>query len=345
MEIVLFVEPLFKYSFNCKMIIEGLEQEIHKKRYKLIVDESADNNDAVCVILADDKNWLNSKMKTLKYKYKKIISINNLYQDIKVSNIISDYETVIKEILKKDLFNKSSVVLYGVDRKNFSDCNIEMHFRSNFPNGKVFYNDLDLLELYNSFVKNFDDYDAVVCTNDIIATSLSYHLKKDDLLGEIPILSLGRHKLTGFLQIPVRNIENDLCSLGAQAVFLASYINKSLNNASVTVKQNVCNNSNCYDFKQRIRGNRNFDALVNEKDTFDAEERELIKIEHFLRSCDSIDLDVLSYLLQENVSYSIISELLFITENTLKYRIKRLKECFGTVHKSEMLALLKKYYI
>lgn len=221
MEIVLFVEPLFKYSFNCKMIIEGLEQEIHKKRYKLIVDESADNNDAVCVILADDKNWLNSKMKTLKYKYKKIISINNLYQDIKVSNIISDYETVIKEILKKDLFNKSSVVLYGVDRKNFSDCNIEMHFRSNFPNGKVFYNDLDLLELYNSFVKNFDDYDAVVCTNDIIATSLSYHLKKDDLLGEIPILSLGRHKLTGFLQIPVRNIENDLCSLGAQAVFFS----------------------------------------------------------------------------------------------------------------------------
>ena len=85
--------------------------------------------------------------------------------------------------------------------------------------------------------------------------------------------------------------------------------------------------------------------MVKEKDTFDTEERELIKLECFLRSCDSLDLDILSYILQENIGYSMISELLYITENTLKYRIRRMKERFGTVHKSEMVALLKKYII
>ena len=345
MEIVLFVEPLFKYSFNCKKILDGLEQEIYKKRYKLIVDKPTNKKNAVCVIVADDKNWLNSKVQTLKHDYNKIISINNLHHDINVSNIISDYEIVIKDIFKKDLFSNSSVVLYGVDRMNFSDCNKEMHFCNNFPDGKVYYNDSNLLKLYDDFVKNLNDYTAVICTNDIIATSFAYHLKKDNLLGEIPILSLDRYKLTSFLQIPIQSIENDLFFLGAQAVSLASYINKNLNNASVTVKQNICNNSNYEDSQKRTKYSKSFEYLVKEKDTSDIEERELIKIEIFLRSCDSLDLDILSYILQEKVSYSIISELLYITENTLKYRVKRMKERLGTVHKSEMIALLKKYFI
>lgn len=85
--------------------------------------------------------------------------------------------------------------------------------------------------------------------------------------------------------------------------------------------------------------------MICEKKTYDTEEGELIRIETFMRSCDTLDFDILTYVLQGNISYQNISELLFITENTLKYRIKRLKELLGVSHKSEMTALLSKYMI
>lgn len=342
MEIALFVQPKFRYAFDCKKIIEGIVDESYKKRYRLFMQKNSHDKESICIIIADDRAWLDSKIKTLKVNYDKIILINNFYEDFNINYVLSDYEIAVNDLIKKSLYRIDRFALYGVKRDNYLDCNKERCFLSNHPKGRVFYNDSGFRELYREFSGHLKDFDAVICTDDIIATSLVHHLKSEHLLGEIPILSLERYKLTSFLQTPVSSIDNDLYFLGTQAVVLASFIYKSNVESSIVFKLNTCTSYD--DSKKRLNVGK-FESMICEKKTDDTEEGELIRIETFMRSCDTLDFDILTYVLQGNISYQNISELLFITENTLKYRIKRLKELLGVSHKSEMTALLSKYMI
>lgn len=342
MEIALFVQPKFKYAFDCKKIIEGIVDEAYKKRYRLFMQKNTPDKESVCIIIGDEKAWLDSKIKALKIDYGKIILINNFYDDFNINYVLSDYGIAINDLMKKSLYRIERFALYGVRRDNYLDCNKERYFLCNHPKGRIFYNDFGFQELYKEFSGHLRDFDAVICTDDIIATSLVHHLKSEHLLGEIPILSLERCKLTSFLQTPVSSIDNDLYYLGTQAVVLASFIYKNNAESSIVFKLNTCTNYD--DSKKRLNIGK-FESMISEQKTSDIEEGELIRIETFMRNCDTLDFDILTYVLQGNISYQNISELLFITENTLKYRIKRLKELLGVSHKAEMIALLSKYMI
>lgn len=66
MEIALFVQPKFRYAFDCKKIIEGIVDESYKKRYRLFMQKNSHDKESICIIIADDRHGLIQRLKLLR---------------------------------------------------------------------------------------------------------------------------------------------------------------------------------------------------------------------------------------------------------------------------------------
>ena len=74
----------------------------------------------------------------------------------------------------------------------------------------------------------------------------------------------------------------------------------------------------------------------------DPDVRAIQTLEMILRSCDEEDLTLIQSL-QNKKSYAQLSEELYSSESTLKYRIKRLLKKSGLSETQELLQLFSKY--
>lgn len=79
------------------------------------------------------------------------------------------------------------------------------------------------------------------------------------------------------------------------------------------------------------------------KNIADDEINEMLKIEKLLNTCDSTDKIIINGLLNKQ-SYENISRKCFLTENAIKYRIKKLLTDCRISDKSSLLKMLKKYF-
>lgn len=68
----------------------------------------------------------------------------------------------------------------------------------------------------------------------------------------------------------------------------------------------------------------------------------MYNLEKCLQKCDSIDIELIGYLLQ-GLSYEKIAELLFISLGSLKYRVTKLFETTCTKGRKDFVAMIKEY--
>ena len=68
----------------------------------------------------------------------------------------------------------------------------------------------------------------------------------------------------------------------------------------------------------------------------------MIRAEKVISHCLPIDIDILRFL-KEDISYSDAASRLYIAENTLKYRLKRMLELSECQTKKELLDLVGRY--
>ncbi len=350
--VCILTDPNYSQSIWCKNFLKSLIENLRKNRIPFCeaFDEIPENVEAVFIIASDYK-WIKSTIKSLnKVNISPILICNHIEEIVgcEYSCVSSNIQASIKSFLNQiNSTHKNKIAIYGVNTNSVADIGkVDILFSNKeyfSENIKIFNNNGSLSNCFNDFSKHIDDIDAVICTNDFAAVSLVKHLKNEspEKLKKLNIFSLTSSSLSKYYNEYITSVNIDYNQYGRAAIRIYKNINKHnyISTMNITVAWNVSDN--------RISTNSAITLeKICEQDIFynDDELAEMMKVEKLLNNCNSVDFSIINGLVQE-LSIEKICENCFITEGTIKYRLKKiLAEC-AIKDKKSLIQLYKKYIL
>ena len=202
------------------------------------------------------------------------------------------------------------------------------------PEGKIYENSGNLIEAAQRLARDADKLDAVLCANDVAAMTLRRLLPG----GGPRLYAFGEQALPREEEISLFRM--DLFACGAQAVRLCRKLEKEPDIRRcvwVPCRLEAADEPGMADTlpaepAPELPGDFYQDPHVGEVFRFKA----------LLAGMDSLDLDILRELLR-GARYFDMTESLHTTENTIKYRIKRMTAAMGLKSRAELLKLAGEY--
>jgi len=211
-----------------------------------------------------------------------------------------------------------------------------------FGTMEVFWNDGSLEKCYVSFLQQAEAFDAVICTNDFVAISLVKRLEATmpEKLEKLTLVSCASTKLSGYYRRYITTLNVHFEQYGKAAVFIHESLKRQSYLAGMTVHV-------AWDLQERNEADACETislSLPAAQDTFylDPELQEMLIADKLLNAADEEDKIILTGLLA-GIPYTGIMERCFLSEGSVKYRIKRMVAVSGAESKEEMLKSLRKY--
>ena len=322
-------------------IEDGIRREASKKRYKLVFRQDPEPTDEIVLIVGASPSWITKKVKKSSELHLRTVAVNgdDSLTNRRCSQVFPDYQMAAREcITYLQSINRTKTALYGINPESSSDLK-KAKFFEGCP---LFYNTGSLLECYRSFSARSDEFDSLICMNDVVAVSLLKHLEEEGKNTDKTLISYGNSLFLDFLQRKIVSVTVDNDELGVQAVRLCSFVYK--NDANVTVKLEIpC--------RLILPGKGELSGEVTENQAIpnteidyykDPEVGELLAIEEVLQKADITDMKILRGLL-ERKRYPDLTEEVNLSETALKYRINRMKQLTNSQNKSDLIEKIKKY--
>ena len=356
MTIHIYVDPPYMESLWCKQTLKGICDEAAKKRYsiKMLEDDNIysadldsffeDEGKRVLVVLATSviqsekfNSYFNKNGVHLLY-----INHQSTNTSYRFSNILVDYQDAMRTITKYlESCGKHRIALYGINpdsstdliKKNFfedrqrhiASYGVQDNIYLRFANEK----DSNTIDCFDSFRASIDMYDSVICANDLVARLLISDLSKIGVRvpEDLYVVSFGDYILAQIGKPSITSISIDHEQLGRQAVYTYSYLRKAANDvyitAMVATKLSVGESTA---LTECDRANTSF-TIPSQEDSPDffnhPEILAIITFENMLTKCDKLDMQILIGIM-DSMTYSQLSEKLFVSENVISYRVKRL---------------------
>ncbi len=347
MNVILCEKAYFDSSW-CKQILQGLKNELKKRRieYSVVFELDDINSDNIFFVIGSDYKWMSDYVAKVNYYGITPILIFNQSNHI----ISGRYHSVSSDIggsilaLVKWLKNreKNNICLYGVNPESISDISRNQSYAKNLEMGKTFYNNGSLENCFKSFISCNECFDAVICTNDFAAISLVKNLIKHnaEMLQRLDIISCSQSSISAYFGDYIKSININLTSLGTNAYQVArtAQNGENISEISLTVKWNME-----FDDENITRLFEDGDIAPN---AFyeDAELSNLMKLDMLVDSFDNTDKNIIR-LLMSGDTYSDIAEACYTTERNVKYRVKQyLKKC-NVNSRKEFIDFLNEYHI
>ncbi|MBR5308193.1 MAG: AsnC family transcriptional regulator [Clostridia bacterium] len=348
----IFTEPLFSETPWCKTIVGGLVNELSKRRYGYTVNILPSAEGGFAFLVGSNAGWFDEIINACEaFSVHPIIlgSQSDSRFDSRCSCISSNIMQSVKEILNYlKLIGLESPALFGVNRSSLTNQTQLECFRSylsgGISDGDVYYNDGSVGDCGDSLMENIHKYDSIIGVNDfasvILMKKLSEHGRK------IPVITYGASELAKKYYPEVLTVSMGYENYGKAAMRLCDMLKSSPETdfVKVGVKCVFDDRFNAFITKDKA------EALISENLTTHSDTKfysdstivEMMNIENMLLSCDETDYKILNLLMQ-NESYEDIAEKLFCALNTVKYRVKKMKENCNCSSKSEMLAIFGSY--
>ncbi len=344
MNIIICTEPSFADSTWCAKILNGIHDKARNRRYNMYTEFENGHNYDVGILIGTNSAWMYNMANKLKKEFK-IIFVNCRPNDSSFVNgyVIIDHAKASLQCLsylKK--CGRSKTAIFAVNPYSYTDTSKSVHFAE----GDKFYNNGSLSECFESFQKNIAKYDSVVCANYISAVFLIHKLKETGV--SVPhdmfICSFGDSILNDKTNPTITTFTTDYYLLGTQAVMICPHVLKTPDNVSTTVTVG------CRITAKDSTNNMPFNYADIMSQEFESENRfhsdpaviEIERVEAAMLHCDEIDKKIIDGLIN-NKSYINLSMALFMSENTIKYRIKQLTKLTGCRSAKELVNILKKY--
>lgn len=351
------VEPSYSNSIWCKNILSGLLDEIRQKRmaYQQInnIEQVNREEEPYIFIIGSDIDWVNRTLVICNEKgIYPILLCNQAYHvfDVEYSCVCSDIIGSMRYLIDSlKAMGKSKVAMYGVNRKSISDISRMESFLSvqkNADLNQIYLNSGSLKQCYQSFIKEAEKYDAVICANDFAAISLICYLreKHQEMLEHLTIMSCAETQLSKY-DTGLTSINMNFKEYGGAAISIYDCLkrNRFLSHIVMAIKWHI--GAPKFAEFQRI-GQMLDESMVEipESDIFyeDLELMKMLKIEQLLNQSDEIDRIIVNGLLDEQ-SYEKISIECFMSESSVKYRVKKMMETCGMDSKYKLINLLREY--
>lgn len=346
------IEPNIEDISWFKGITGRLSYFASRKRYTTERFSDADflsvsNENEPVIIIGATYTWLKEQVKKVRALGSHPILVSNQpsgafkgdysYVSVDLRATVEDVLTVFKEC------NKTKTALFGVNPSSLADIGRAEAFTKNCSAKDMFFNLQDLETAAKEFIAVMDSYDSVICVNSFAAATLLMQLKlagkrEDDLLVASQNYSEILSVYNNIIAV-CYNFEEHLEAASNIYKFIKQ--NSYLSGMRATVKHSLIlpkGLSKAYHTKAEQDGN------LEENNRFFSDEflKSLSKSELLLKKCDDIDRQIIGLLIK-NHKYSFIAEKCFISEYTVKYRIKSMMEICGISSKGEFVEFLNKY--
>lgn len=349
MTINIITEPEYKDTVWCRETLCGIEKKAASLRYKTKICSfdmlSADMENII--VVGTSPGYVASILcKTTLLGIRAIvISCQPVETREKTSYVLIEHNWATKECIEYlRSCGRKSIALYGINRNSYADM-IKTKY---FDDKNIYYSagKNAMQGCYESFVNQVSDYNVVVCSNYISAIYLMGRLKSAGICvpEDLYVVAYG-DSVIGNTFSPSLTITLNHEQLGIQAINLCRFPDTLSENISVTVRvpceihaakstDNIPYVKSVNDFMQPDISDNIF--------TQDEQLLEIQSLEKMLRMCDDIDFKIISGLL-DGKSYTKIGDTLYISESSVKYRIKRLLTGSGIESAAKMLEVYNKY--
>ena len=366
MKIFVYLDTEYRDSLWCTQCYRAICDEAAKKKYSVILldVENVFEVDFDEFFNGEDKRLLMTlgtipeKISTYFYMHNiHVLYVNQLMKANRTncSGVMVDYVDSMRRLT--DYLHgcgKKGIALYGINKKSNTDmikANYFIGAESYNENGKydIYFNKANLDECFKNLLPNIKNYDSFICANDIVAYSLINNLKKNGyrVPEDFYIASFGDSLLSQLGSPSLTAVTVDHKELGRQALFAYAYLRKSYHNVFITAKLPSTLQVRASTENKTPSPNPNVilhTTGTDHDENFydDVESRRIFSIEHMLSVCDKLDMQIISGLLG-NIPYSKMASGLFISENVIFYRIKRLIKASGTQNKECLTELLREF--
>ncbi len=338
-------------TFWGQQIFISLTERLRSKRipYCEIIDDCYADLEAIFIIAAD-LGWTKSAIEQLNAGgYTPILLCNQseslpgcIYSCV-CTDIRASMKSILEAIKQK---GKKRVAIYGVNNNSISDISrvndLLLWKDKEIEAISVYYNDISFAECFNSFEKDIEKFDAVICMNDYIAISLVNHLKEKDehLLEGMTIISCVECALIERYKNYITPVRISFDQYGQAAVCAYEIIKKHGNLSTVTLRVDCSLKGNSAESAHKsvkFSLERNDDRFYK-----DTEFKELHIADLMYNITDTTDLFILNALSQGKPYESIAHEC-YLSVGSVKYRIKRILSSVGCESKDELVTIMKKY--
>ena len=346
-------EPFFTASPWYRIIYNSLTDELSRKKLQFIhsgsiIQPTFQQEKSYAFLIGTNAEWLNKNIEDcLNSDIHPIIlstqqnsQLNGIYSSV-TSNLESSFEIVMKYLQS---ISKSRTALFGVNKLSLTNMTLFEKFKcyNCYTSDSIYYNDGSVSNCADMFINDIDKYDSVISVNDFSSVFL---LKKlSETKKDIFVISFGGTNLARKYYPWLATVSMGYENFGKAAVSLSEALknNSAVDYMTYTVKCNFENinpsaNFNVLSEDSRISGN-----AYDKKFYADSEMNDMIRLENMLLNCDETDYKILNLLIR-NYSYEYIAEKLFCALNTVKYRVKKMKENCNCSSKNEMLAIFGNY--
>lgn len=345
-------EPGYSATNWCRRIVSHLKDRARKKRVSLSFSEDPQPacDESCAFVLGGSALWIEETVAALQQSGCHPILLSELPDGGLVgrySCVKTDYRRYLS-LIAAQLAERGGerAAFYGRNRASLADAARTDAFLATFPGGEIFENSGSLTACFSRFLEAHRDcpFHAVVCANDLAAVSLLYHLKEEGIDSARLLITV--HTGTALLShFPdVRAVAVDHASLAAAAFEIADCVtaHPDFIGMRITVDYSTVGEGEGF-LHLPLPTVRPADA-PRAPDLFyeDAELDELLRIEQLLSSCDDTDLEILRLV---SANRGDIGETTFLSDNGVKYRIKKMKRICNVPSRSDIPRLLLKYGI
>jgi len=348
--VAILMEPGYAGSVWGKNLHASLVAQLRSKRIAFceIADMCPADVQAVFVIGANYE-WVRDSITRLNRAGWQPILLCNQAERIPgclYSCVCSDVNASMKDLLEAlRRKNRTRAALYGAGTSSIADISRENSLFSwrddRFDDIRVFHNEGSLKDCFEEFFLERERFDAVICANDYAALSLVRALLRQDpeYLKRLTVVSCAGTKISEHYREYITSLSMNFEPYGKAALYVLECMQKNPFVSGMTI--NIRWNPE----KQEEGGRMDAQLLSGqEQDVFydDPEISDMLVVDRFLNLSDSADRNIFSMLLRGE-TYQKIADEQFMSEGTVKYRIRRLTQLCGAQSKGQLMELLKEY--
>lgn len=322
-----------------KRILSPMKAEARRKRIQLFEAENASElplKEGAAFVLGGSEEWILETVRTLQTCGCHPILLSEVDTSRlsgRFSRVRSDYESLVLRLTE----GSARCALYGVNPASASDAARRRAFLACHPEGAVFENNASLANCFAHFWEAHREhpFDRVLCANDLAAVSLYKRLGERDALDSVAIAVPRSGTILSYFPT-VQTAQVDPTALSQAAFEIADCIKAHPDFVGITVSVGLLEAGNASRIPVR--------EATASCDPFyaDPEMLELLHLERLLSSLDETDLKILSLLSRDCRD---IGEEAYLSDNGVKYRLKKMKRLCGVESKKEIPVLLGKYNI
>ena len=362
MRIPVIIEPNYRHSVWCKQTLTGMFDEAKRKKYSLVfVDGNAyayedydalfSGNKRLVILIGTSVSWIPETLSMLERKgvHGLLVSFETPSNMMLQGVVRMDYVSAMHQLMQYyAAHGRTRVALYGFNPNSSADrikeqyfCTMRQAAGDEQPQRHVFYNYAALGRCFEAFQPHADEYDALICANDIVAVSAIRHLREAGV--PVPdrmfIAGFGESVLSRTMHPSITTATLDHEEMGQQAITLYAYLTRQEANvvASVRVQSKLLarESTRCLPVVDTPPVEFISERVKSVDFYSDDEVQSLLALEEFYLTLDDLDVDILR-LLGQNVTLEAIAQICCTTVSTVGYHLRRMQAKIGVASREEL---------